>query len=52
VSPLARLLIGKRISETVELDGREIEIVANPAGGSSRGMARREEQERRGDPCS
>jgi transcription elongation GreA/GreB family factor len=33
VSPLARLLIGKRVSETVELDGREIEIVANPAGG-------------------
>jgi transcription elongation GreA/GreB family factor len=28
VSPLARLLIGKRVGEAVELDGREIEIVA------------------------
>jgi transcription elongation GreA/GreB family factor len=28
VSPLARLLIGKRVGETVEMDGREIEIVA------------------------
>src|ERR1700733_10806109 len=27
VSPLARLLIGKRVGEAVELDGREIEIV-------------------------
>jgi transcription elongation GreA/GreB family factor len=28
VSPLARLLIGKRVGEAVELDGREIEVVA------------------------
>src|ERR1700722_11733624 len=28
VSPLARLLIGKRVGEAVELDGREIDIVA------------------------
>jgi transcription elongation GreA/GreB family factor len=28
VSPVARLLIGKRIGETVEMDGREIEVVA------------------------
>ena len=28
VSPLARLLIGKRVGEAVDLDGREIEIVA------------------------
>ena len=28
VSPLARLLIGKRVGEVVELDGREIEVVA------------------------
>ena len=28
VSPLARLLIGKRAGEAVELDGREIEVVA------------------------
>ena len=28
VSPLARRLIGKRVGETVEMDGREIEIVA------------------------
>jgi transcription elongation GreA/GreB family factor len=28
VSPLARLLIGQRVGETVELDGREIEVVA------------------------
>jgi transcription elongation GreA/GreB family factor len=28
VSPLARLLIGKRVGETVDLDGREIEVVA------------------------
>jgi transcription elongation GreA/GreB family factor len=28
VSPLARLLIGKRVDEVVELDGREIEVVA------------------------
>jgi transcription elongation GreA/GreB family factor len=27
VSPLARLLIGKRVGEAVELDGREIEVV-------------------------
>jgi transcription elongation GreA/GreB family factor len=27
VSPLARLLIGKRVGEAVELDGREIELV-------------------------
>ena len=28
VSPLARLLIGKRVGEVVEIDGREIEVVA------------------------
>jgi transcription elongation GreA/GreB family factor len=28
VSPLARRLIGKQVGETVELDGRDIEIVA------------------------
>jgi len=28
VSPLAERLIGKRIGEAVEMDGREIEIVA------------------------
>ena len=28
VSPLARLLIGQRVGEAVELDGREIEVVA------------------------
>jgi hypothetical protein len=28
VSPLARLLIGKPVGEAVELDGREIEVVA------------------------
>ena len=28
VSPLARLLIGKRVGEAVELDGHEIEVVA------------------------
>jgi transcription elongation GreA/GreB family factor len=28
VSPPARLLIGKRVGEAVELDGREIEVVA------------------------
>ena len=28
VSPLARLLIGKRVGEAVEMDGHEIEIVA------------------------
>ena len=28
VSPLARLLIGKRVGEAVEMDGREIEVVA------------------------
>jgi transcription elongation GreA/GreB family factor len=28
VSPLARLLIGQRVGEVVELDGREIEVVA------------------------
>jgi transcription elongation GreA/GreB family factor len=28
VSPLARLLIGKRVGEAVEMDGREIEIVS------------------------
>jgi transcription elongation GreA/GreB family factor len=28
VSPLARLLVGKRVSEAVEMDGREIEIVS------------------------
>ncbi len=28
VSPLARRLIGKRVGEAVEMDGREIEIVA------------------------
>src|ERR1700685_1159622 len=28
VSPLARLLIGKRVGEGVEIDGREIEVVA------------------------
>jgi transcription elongation GreA/GreB family factor len=28
VSPLAHRLIGKRVSETVEMDGREIEVVA------------------------
>ena len=28
VSPLARLLVGKRVGEAVELDGREIEVVA------------------------
>jgi transcription elongation GreA/GreB family factor len=28
VSPLARLLTGKRVGEAVELDGREIEVVA------------------------
>jgi transcription elongation GreA/GreB family factor len=28
VSPLAHLLIGKRIGEVVEIDGREIEVVA------------------------
>jgi transcription elongation GreA/GreB family factor len=27
ISPLARLLIGKRVGEAVELDGREIEVV-------------------------
>jgi transcription elongation GreA/GreB family factor len=28
VSPLARLLIGKRVGEAIEMDGREIEVVA------------------------
>jgi transcription elongation GreA/GreB family factor len=28
VSPLVRLLIGKRVGEAVELDGREIEVIA------------------------
>jgi transcription elongation GreA/GreB family factor len=28
VSPLARLLIGKRVGEAVEMDGHEIELVA------------------------
>lgn len=28
VSPLAHLLIGKRVGETIEMDGREIEVVA------------------------
>ena len=28
VSPLARLLIGKQVAKAVELDGRDIEIVA------------------------
>jgi transcription elongation GreA/GreB family factor len=28
VSPLARLLIGKRVGEAVEMDGREIEVLA------------------------
>ena len=28
MSPLARLLIGKRVGEVVEIDGREIEVVA------------------------
>ena len=28
ISTLARLLIGKRVGEAVELDGREIEVVA------------------------
>ena len=28
VSPLAHLLIGKRVGEAVEMDGHEIEIVA------------------------
>jgi transcription elongation GreA/GreB family factor len=28
VAPLAQRLIGKRVGETAEMDGREIEVVA------------------------
>jgi transcription elongation GreA/GreB family factor len=28
VSPLARRLIGKQVGDTIEMDGREVEVVA------------------------